>query len=73
MLQKIKNKLLLALLSRQLTTALATATTAVQQSQYMPQTSAIVEITQAQTEYSQAQGVTAEVASKISVANTEIT
>ena len=33
----------------------------------------MVEVTQAQTEYSQAQGITAEVATKISVANAEIT
>jgi hypothetical protein len=39
----------------------------------MPQTNALVEITQAQTEYSQAQPVTTEIASKISLANAEIT
>jgi hypothetical protein len=51
--------------------ALSTATTEVQQANTATNNT-IVEITQAQTEYSQAQGITAEVASKISLANTEI-
>jgi hypothetical protein len=52
-------------------TALATATTEVQQAIDATANSA-TEITQAQTEYSQAQSATTEIASKISLANTEI-
>jgi hypothetical protein len=52
-------------------TALATATTEVQQAIDATANSA-TEITQAQTEYSQAQSATTEIASKISLANAEI-
>jgi polyhydroxyalkanoate synthesis regulator phasin len=51
--------------------ALITATTEVQQANTATN-NAIVEIIQAQTEYSQAQGITEEVATKISLANTEV-
>jgi hypothetical protein len=51
--------------------ALVTATTEVQQANTATN-NAIVEITQAQTEYSEAQPITAEIATKISLANTEI-
>ena len=51
--------------------ALFTATTEVQQANTATN-NAIVEITQAQTEYSEAQPITAGIATKISLANTEI-
>jgi hypothetical protein len=51
--------------------ALVTATTEVQQANTATN-NAIVEIIQAQTEYSEAQPITAEIATKISLANTEI-
>ena len=52
--------------------ALSTATTEVQEAITATET-ALVEVGQAQTEYSQAQPIVAEIASKISVANAEIT